>query len=147
MFALNGIHWWSQTILRGDVVRWPYAQARTAPIHERDLAEVAVRMICDEHRHGEDYVLTGPESLTQAEQLVTIGQEIGRPLRMEEITPEEARRELLAVLPLPVIDMLVNAWAAALGQPAFVTSTVAELLGRPAMTFRAWARDHTADFR
>jgi hypothetical protein len=43
--------------------------------------------------------------------------------------------------------MLMDAWAAALGQPAVVTSTVAEVTGRPALTFAEWAADHAAAFR
>ena len=38
-------------------------------------------------------------------------------------------------------------WAAAIGQPAFVTSTFAELTGTPARTFLEWATDHAAEFR
>jgi hypothetical protein len=45
-----------------------------------------------------------------------------------------------------VVDMLLDAWAAALGQPALVTSTVAEVTGRPARTFFEWATDHAAEF-
>jgi hypothetical protein len=72
---------------------------------------------------------------------------IGRSLRFEELSPDEARRELLPLMPLPVIDMLLNAWAAAIGQSAFVTSAVAEITGTEARTFRNWAIDHSADFR
>lgn len=43
--------------------------------------------------------------------------------------------------------MLLEAWAAAIGQPALVTSTVAEVTQRPALTFREWASDHAAGFR
>jgi hypothetical protein len=43
--------------------------------------------------------------------------------------------------------MLLDAWAAAIGQPAFVTSTVAEITGRPARTFFDWATDHAAAFK
>jgi hypothetical protein len=42
--------------------------------------------------------------------------------------------------------MLIDAWTAALGQPAYVTTTVAELLGRPAYSFRAWARHNASAF-
>ena len=34
-------------------------------------------------------------------------------------------------MPAPVVNMLLDAWAAAIGQPAFVTSTVPEITGRP----------------
>src|SRR5262245_58508626 len=41
MFAANALHWWSPQIRAGNVVRWPYGEAPTAPIHERDIATVA----------------------------------------------------------------------------------------------------------
>ena len=147
MFAANARLWWASQIRADSVVRWPYAEALTAPIHERDIAAVAARILCEDGQGGEDYVLTGPESLSQSEQVRIIGEVIGRPLRLEEISPEEARRELLAIMPLPVINMLLNAWAAAVGQPAYVTSAVAEITGRPARTFRDWVLEHAADFR
>jgi hypothetical protein len=64
------------------------------------------------------------QSLSQFEQLSTIGRAIGRSLRIEEITPDQARQELLGIMPGPVINMLLEVWAAAGVQPAFVTSTV-----------------------
>jgi len=146
MFAANSLFWWAPQIHADDVVRWPYAEAPTAPIHERDIAAVASRILCEDGHGGKDYTLTGPQSLSQFEQIRIIGDVIGRSLRFEEISPEDARRELLSVMPLPVIDMLMNAWAAAIGQPAFVTSAVADVTGTPARTFRDWAIDHAAEF-
>jgi len=147
MFAANALHWWGPQIRAGDVVRWPYAEAPTAPIHGRDIAAVTARIFCEEGHGGRDYVLTGPQSLTQFEQVSIIGEVIGRSLRFEELSPEETRREWLTVMPPPIIDMLLNAWAAAIGQPAFVTSAVADITGTPARTFRDWAIDHAAEFR
>jgi uncharacterized protein YbjT (DUF2867 family) len=148
MFAANALSWWAPQIRAGgDVVRWPYAAAPTAPIHERDIAAVAVRALCEDGHAGGEYVLTGPESMSQFEQLHTIGSVIGRQLRLEEISPDEARRELLALMPAVVVNMLLDAWAAAIGQPALVTSTFAEITGTPARTFRDWATDHAAEFR
>ena len=148
MFAGNARHFWGPHIRSGDVVRWPYLDAPTAPTDERDLAAVSVRALTEDGHAGADYVVTGPESLTQAEQVHTIGRAIGRSLRVEEISPEEARSELLPVLGSPVVvNMLLNAWHAALGQPAFVTSTCADVTGVPARTFFEWATDHAAEFQ
>jgi len=147
MFAANAQNWWAATIRKGNVVRWPYAEAPTAPIHERDIAAIAARALCEDGHEGKEYVLTGPQSLSQREQVSTIGDGIGRPVRLEEISPEEARRELLPLMPLPAINMLLNAWAAAISQPAYVTSTVADLTGTPARTFHDWVVDHSAEFR
>ena len=124
---------------RGDHVRWPYLVAPTAPIHEHDIARVAVRVLCEDGHAGREYVLTGPQSLSQLDQIATIGRAIDRSLRVEEMSPDEARGRLPA--------MLLDAWAAAIGQPAFVTATVKEITGEPARTFLEWATDHRADFR
>ena len=129
------------------MVRWPYLDAPTAPIHERDIATVAVRTLCGEGHGGAEYVLTGPQSLTQFDQVSMIGRAIGRTLRIEEISPEEARSDWLPAWPDSVRKMLLDAWAAAVGQPAYVTSTVEEITGIPARTFSEWASDHASDFR
>jgi uncharacterized protein YbjT (DUF2867 family) len=146
MFAANALRWWAPQVRAGAVVRWPYLAVPTAPIHERDIAAVAVRALCDDAHTGAEYVLTGPESLSQLEQITTIGRVIGRSLRIEEMSPDEARRELVTIMPAPVVNILLDAWAAANGQPAYLTSAVAEITGAPARTFRDWAADHAAEF-
>lgn len=145
MFAANARSWWAPQIRAGEVVRWPYADAPTAPIHEANIAAVAVSALLDDRHNSADYVLTGPQSLTQREQVEIIGDVIGRSLRFEEISPETARQEL--GFPLPAANMLLNAWAAAIGQPALVTSTVADITGNPARSFRNWVIDHVDEFR
>ena len=147
MFSLNARHFWGPQIRAGDLVRWPFLSAPTAPIDERDIARVAVHVLSEERHGGMDYVLTGPQSLTQYEQVSTIGSVIGRPLRVEEIPPEEAERTCLAEMPPPVRSTLLDAWAAAVGLPAFVTSTVEDLTGIPARTFRNWVEDNVSQFR
>jgi uncharacterized protein YbjT (DUF2867 family) len=147
MFAANALHWWGPQIRAGNVVRWPYGQAPSAPIDERDIAAVAARILCQEGYDGKDYVLTGPQSLSQLEQVSVIGEVIGRSLGFEEISPEVARSELLSMMPLPVIDMLMNAWAAGIGQTALVTAAVADITGTAPRTFRDWTSDHSAEFR
>jgi len=148
MFAGNARHFWGPQIRAGGVIRWPYLSAPTAPTDERDIATIAVRALCERHHASADYVVTGPESLTQAEQLRTIGRAIGRSLQVEEMTPDDARSELLPILGSAVfIDMLLSAWGAALGRPAFVSSTFAELTGKPPHSFLEWASDYEAEFR
>src|SRR5437870_8445569 len=124
MFAGNALRFWAPQIRAGDVVRWPHLAAPTAPIDERDIAAVAVRALCEDGHLGAEYVLTGPQSLSQFEQISTIGGAIGRSLRIEEMSPEEARSEWLT-FPASAVNMLLDAWAGAIGQPALVTSTVA----------------------
>ncbi len=145
----NARLWWSSRIRAGaNVIRWPYADVPTAPIDERDIAAVAVRMLFEDSQVGTDPVITGPESLTHADQVRIIGEVIGRPLRLQEITPDEARHELLSVIPIPpIIDLLLNAWGAGAGHAAYMASKVEEITGRPTRTFRDWVAGHASDFR
>src|SRR5262245_12332080 len=146
-FAINCRNWWGPQLRNGDVVRWFYADAATAPVHERDIAAVAVRALCGEGHDSREQVLTGPASLTQREQVQIIGDAIGRPLQFEELSRESARQQMLAMrFPPPIADMLLDAYAAAVGLPALVTSTVFDVTGTPARSFRDWALDHAADF-
>jgi uncharacterized protein YbjT (DUF2867 family) len=140
IFAGNSVAWWAEQIRTGDLVRWPHLAVHTAPTDVHDIAAVAVHALCESGQSKKEYVVTGPESLSQFEQISIIGKVLGRSLRIEQITTDEARREL--PMPLPV-----DAWAAAAELPAFVTSTVAEVTGMPARTFLDWATEHADEFR
>ncbi|BCJ57038.1 NmrA family transcriptional regulator [Micromonospora endophytica] len=145
MFASNALFWWAAAIRANRPVRWPYRAAETAPIDDRDVAAVVARTLYEDGHAGGDYVLTGSESLSQAEQVDIIGDVLGRPIAFEELPPDEFRRETPEAA-RPAVDMLLTAWNAAMGQPAYVTSTVADILGTPPRTFRQWATDHATAF-
>ncbi len=145
-FATNALWWWGAQIRRGDVVRWAYGAAAMAPIHEQDIAAVAVRALREEGHQGKKYLLSGPESLTLAEQVKIIGTAIGRPLRFEEISPDAARQQMLAVMPREIVNVLLDVLARLTAGPAPITGVVSEITGAPAHTFREWASDHAADF-
>ncbi len=64
MFAAKALRWWAPQIRAGDVVRWPYLAAPTAPIDVRDIAAVAVRALCEDRHAGAEYFMTG-SSITE----------------------------------------------------------------------------------
>jgi len=146
-FAANTRLWAGQIRANG-VVRWPYGAAARSLIHESDIAAVAVRVLTSDGHGGAKYVLTGPELLTQAEQVHTIGEAIGRPVRWEEVPPDAVRDGLAAAFgDASFADHALDAWARFVEEPELVTSTVARIAGEPARTFREWASDHAGDFR
>ena len=146
-FAAN-TRLWAGQIRAGGVVRWPYGEAARSLIHESDIAAVAARALTDDGHGGEKPVLTGPELLTQAEQVHTIGEAIGRPVRWEEVTPDAVRDGLAAAFgDASFADHALDAWARFVDEPELVTSTVERITGAPARTFREWASDHADDFR
>lgn len=146
MFASNSLAWWAPAIRAGEVVRWPYAAAESAPVDDRDIAAVAALTLCQGGYVGGDYVLTGPESLTQAAQVDVIGDVLGHRIAFEETTPDEFRRLSEGTAPSSAVDMLLAAWSAAVGQPAYISTAVSDILGTAPRTFRQWAADHATAF-
>jgi uncharacterized protein YbjT (DUF2867 family) len=146
-FATN-TRMWADQIRTGDAVRWVYGDAARSLVHERDIADVAVRALTEGKHVGAKYVLTGPEAVTQADQVRFIGEAIGRPLRWEEIPVAVARDQLAAALgDASFAEGALVYWATLVEHPEPVTGTVPEVTGAPARTFAEWARDHAADFR
>ncbi|MFD1939884.1 zinc-binding dehydrogenase [Nonomuraea mangrovi] len=146
-FAANTLRWAGQ-VRAGDVVRGPYGQAAMSLVHEDDIAAVAVRALTEDGHAGAVHELTGPRSLTQAEQARIIGEAIGRPVRWEETDPREARREMLARgWPAGVVDGILRAQAEMTADAAPVTAAVAEVTAGAPRTFRSWADEHAHAFR
>ena len=145
-FATNTLGWAQQ--IKDGVVRWPYGRAARSLIHEADIADVAARVLTGDGHDSARYVLTGPEAITQFEQVKIIGDTVGRTVRYEELSPADARQQLLAAWGNPsFVDGALAYWASLESQPEQVTRTVEEITGKPARSFRQWANDHAADFR
>jgi uncharacterized protein YbjT (DUF2867 family) len=146
-FATNTLGWASQ-IRTESVVRWPHGGAARSLIHERDIADVAAHVLLHSGHGGMSYVLTGPQTLTQVEQAHTIGDVIGRPVRYDELSPDEARQQLLAAWgSASFVDTALEGWASMVSEPELVTPTVERLTGVPARSFREWVTDHVDAFR
>lgn len=146
-FAANTRQWAPQ--IRADgVVRGPYAGAEMALVHERDIADAATRVLLTDGHEGAAYVLTGPESLTQAEQARRIGEAIGRPVRYEELPLAAARAQMIADgVPPSFADMSLTFQAELVGVPAAISADIEMLTGHAARGFGRWAAEHAADFR
>jgi uncharacterized protein YbjT (DUF2867 family)/ketosteroid isomerase-like protein len=146
-FAVNA-QAWAEDFRSGDVLRIPYPEASRSMIHERDIAAVAVLALVNSDHAGQTYDLTGPEVLTQAEQVATIGRAVGKHMQVEPLTGDAARQAMLAQGADPALaDSAVTYWASLVDNPEPVTTTVAQLTGRPALTFAEWADEHADEFR
>jgi NADPH:quinone reductase-like Zn-dependent oxidoreductase len=146
-FAANTLRWAEQIRAEG-VVREPYGQAAMSLVHERDIAAVAAVALIQDGHAGAVYELTGPRSLTQAEQARVIGEVIGHPVRWEDASPQDARRQMLARgWSREAVDGILRAQAAMTAGAAPVTTTVEEVTGAAARTFRSWVAEHAHAFR
>jgi uncharacterized protein YbjT (DUF2867 family) len=145
-FAANTLMW-SDQIRAGDVVRWPFGRAARALIDERDIAAVAARALTDESHAGARYLLSGPEVLTQEQQLAAIGTAIGRRLAWEELEPEDAVEALTAAWgDRAFAESAIRTWAGFVDHPEAVTDTVEKVTGIRARSFADWAAANAGQF-
>lgn len=146
-FASNAILWgWARSIRAENVVRLAYPDAEVAPIHERDIADVAVAALTRDGFAGQAPHLTGPQSLSQRRQVELIAEAIGRPIRVQALSHDEAKAAMSRAIPPNVVEMMLGYWKRAVGRPAEVTHEVERITGHPARSFARWAQDHAADF-
>ncbi|MFI6645348.1 NAD(P)H-binding protein [Streptomyces sp. NPDC050504] len=130
----------------GDVIRAPYTEAAFSAVHERDVAEVAARILTGGGHTGRAYDLTGPESLTQSQQVRVLGETLGRPLTVEDLAPEPVLEQMSQFMDPEFLAALFALMAQAVGKPAQVNDVIEQITGHPARTYAQWAADHRADF-
>jgi uncharacterized protein YbjT (DUF2867 family) len=145
VLATNALNWAGG--VRDGLVRLVHPEGRTAPVHERDVAAVAVAALTGTALSDPAAMLTGGELLSQRRQVELIGAAIGRPVRVEELSEQRARVEFGAHEDPETVDAVLEfiADAARGGSPA--TSGVRDVLGREPLGFVQWAAEHAAQFR
>ncbi|RKT84823.1 Uncharacterized conserved protein YbjT, contains NAD(P)-binding and DUF2867 domains [Saccharopolyspora antimicrobica] len=127
------------------VIRTATGNGRVGWIDAADIAAVADAVLAADEI-AREYVLTGPEALSHAEAAAIISEVTGRPVRHEDITPEERIRQHSTAVPadfaaaLTAMDLDIRA-----GSEDLVTSVVPDLTGRPARAFRDFARANRAE--
>ncbi len=138
---------WAPSIRAEGLVRLAYPNAELAPIHELDIADVAAVALLSDDLVGEAPTLSGPESVSFAEQIQMISEAVGRPVRIEELSGSQAAKHMSRYMPPTFAQTLVQLWAEADGVPATISDRVEAIAGHPARSFRQWATDHADDFR
>ncbi|MEV0620603.1 NAD(P)H-binding protein [Nonomuraea sp. NPDC050404] len=138
---------WSAQLAAGDVVRVPFAQVPIANVDPYDIAAVAVAALLQDGHQGAVHRLTGPRALLPADRLAVLGAVLGRDLRLEAQSDDEARAEMSRTTPVEYVDAFFDFYVAGSLDDSQVNSTVQEVTGRPARTFEQWAAAHAGSFR
>ena len=116
--------------------------ARISMVAEQDVAEIAAAALTGSGHEGKTYILTGPAALSFEDVALALSQAMGKSVRYQPITPEQAGEAMLANgLPAAAVD-LVQALRAyeRTGANAVITSTVKDLLGRAPTSYSVVAR-------
>ncbi len=153
-FAANKIDLWGPSIRADGTIVHPSPDDFGQPIHEADIADVAVKALTEDGHAGKAYNLTGPPQITQRDMARAIGEAIGRELRFQDVTVEEALAYYVSVgWPKEIARYILGLNGYEGGDPddfsdyEFVVSPDFETVtGKRYRTFAQWARDHRADF-
>lgn len=94
------------------VLSLPVGQGREPFIDTADIAAVAVAALTDGRHAGATYELSGPESMTFDDAVRRLGAASGRDLRFEPVEPGPWADAAAAFLPAPVVELLLNLFAA-----------------------------------
>ena len=120
------------------VIRGPAGDGRVAAVARADVADVAAAVLRAPADHaGAAYVLTGPEALTLTEVAARAGAVLGKELRFEDETVEEAYAARRAAY--GAADWQLDAWVSTYtairdGSCAAVSGDVERVSGHPART-------------
>jgi uncharacterized protein YbjT (DUF2867 family) len=145
-FASNTLQWVPQ-LRAGDTIRAPFPNVRVAVIDPYDIAAVAAAALKTDAHEGRTYRLSGPESLLPADRVAILARVLGRELRFEGQSDEEARADMSASTPPEYVDAFMNFFADGTLDESEVLPTVEEVTGRPPRTFEQWARLHADALR
>ncbi|PZG50389.1 NmrA family transcriptional regulator [Spongiactinospora gelatinilytica] len=159
-FMLNKLWLWGPSIRAERIIREPLPDAAWYPVHEQDIADVATAALIEDGHQGAAYTLNGPELITRRAQVAAIAAAIGAEIRLEVVTPAQARELYLAQggFAADNADFLTGFkdYSGAEADPSAKQefdlamlgpmSTAEEVTGRPTRTFAEWAHDHARDF-
>ncbi|MDA2813891.1 NAD(P)H-binding protein [Nocardiopsis sp. RSe5-2] len=137
---------WAGQIKESGRVALPYPDAQVNPVHLDDVAEVAADLLTRDRHRARLQVVTGPESMRLRDIVDAVGDALGTPVPIDVPSREEAMARREEWMPAEVLDVLLDAEAAAVGVPAPVTNTVERITGHPARPFAEWVRAHREDF-
>jgi uncharacterized protein YbjT (DUF2867 family) len=126
----------------------PIGDAEVSAIDVRDIGAVAAAALSEPGHAGRTYTLTGPRSLTHNEIAKALGAALGREVTFVDMSPDAFAQVLVGLLPQWQIDGLVEDYAHyRRGEAANTTTTVEDVVGRPAITVEQFAVDYADRFR
>jgi uncharacterized protein YbjT (DUF2867 family) len=139
---------WAHSIRAEGVVRASTGDGKRPFIHSDDIAAVAVQALTARSYVGQALAITGPQALSFSEITTRIAAAIGKPLRFEAISDDEAGRRFRSTgASEEETAAHLELWRAIReGRLATVTDGVERLLGRPPINLGQWLSENAAAF-
>ena len=126
----------------------PFKNAAQSTVDIRDINEVAARVLTSPGHDGKTYVITGLEALTFKQVAQKLSTVLGREIEYMDVplsaAADSMRRSGMPEWNVRVVAELLGYFAG--GAASSVTDTVPQLLGRPAISFEQFVKDHRSAF-
>lgn len=145
-FMQNWVNFYAGQIKAGSYAA-AHGDAAITLVDVRDIAEVAATVLTNPAAHaGRAYTLTGGEALSTGEQVAMISRAIGRPVRYEAISPEQAETALrdwgLPPAQIALYSSLAHVYRQ--GWAAGLSPDVQTLTGHAPRSFADFVAEHVA---
>ena len=137
------------TISSKGLLLLPLEDAKLSPVDILDIAKIAFSTLTRDGHESRAFDITGPEALSMAEIASAIREAINKPVRYQNVSPDDRRRAMLAAgLPPYSVDALDEQAAERRRHPqSGVELGAHELFGVKPTTFAEFARLHAVNFR
>jgi uncharacterized protein YbjT (DUF2867 family) len=126
----------------------PLKNAAQSTVDVRDICAVAARALTSAGHEGKTYVITGPQALTFQQVAENLSSILGRRIEYVDV-PLSAAEDGMRQSGMPdwsvrTVSELLGYFAS--GAAATVTDTIPRVLGRPAISFEQFVKDHRTAF-
>ncbi|TYB56351.1 SDR family oxidoreductase [Nonomuraea sp. PA05] len=136
--------------VNGDTLYGALGEGRIGMVDVRDIGDFAAEVLRAPTRHrGATYTLTGPASISLSTVAADLSQVYGTPITYQPVPVEAGVRSMLEA-GMPEWDAKVTGeylTAYSKGWGDYTTQDFEKVMGRPARSFDAFARDHAEQVR
>lgn len=147
-FDANAL-WWAGSIKGQGTVYGALGDSAQPVVDPGDIAEAAAVALSTPGHEGKAYDITGPATLSTEEQVKTIGDVIGRPLKYVNVPDSAAKDSMLGMGMNPRwVDAMVEMIAALRGWGRLEPSgDVKKITGKDPVSFKQWVTANAAAFK
>jgi uncharacterized protein YbjT (DUF2867 family) len=123
-----------------DVIRGPAGKGRVAPVLRDDVADALAVLVTEDRHAGYTYTLTGPDTLTLGDIADELSSTLGRPVRFEDETLEQAHASRAAYgAPAWEVEGWITTYTAiAADELDTITHDIEQLTGHPPVGVRQY---------
>jgi uncharacterized protein YbjT (DUF2867 family) len=137
---------WAATIAAQRTAFTPFADVALPSVDPSDIAAVAALTLTDASHAGREYELTGPAALSPRQRVDVIARQLGETIALMEVSAEQAREEMLRMMPPLVVDATLEILGSPTERESQVSPTVEQLLGRPGRSYDEWVSRNIGAF-